>query len=293
MPNEMCPIEARRGAGADVAAAPGLLPRRTMISPMSPILHWALAALVLPGRPAQERRVERDGLLVVRHLERDVIEPHGFPARGGERRRRRGLAAGGSLAAVLAAAVADLQIEAVGILHMEALEVAVVVGHRRQSALLQLGLHCFRVPRLDAPAESVERRHARRARTALAAAPGRTRTCGGRGGSRRRGRRDVSTANGEAAPVADVEHRQLAVVAANGPVHQRLVKGGFLRVVGGLAGQVVEQHGLPSRGRERQLRRGRVALRSAGLGAAALSLREGRCRPQGGCHPKRLQQLPA
>src|SRR6185369_13114248 len=96
----------------------------------------ALAALVGARLPSQQRGVERHGLLVVRDLERDVIEPHGLPAGRLERRRARRLAVCRSLTPVLAAAVADLQIESVRILDVEALEVlALVVGHGSQPAL--------------------------------------------------------------------------------------------------------------------------------------------------------------
>src|SRR5262249_59224944 len=63
-------------------------------------------------------------------------------------------------------AVADLQIESAGILHVEALEVAVIVGDRIEAALAQLRFDFLRVPGLDAPAETVEHRVARRARRA-------------------------------------------------------------------------------------------------------------------------------
>ena len=45
-------------------------------------------ALVRPGLPTEQRRVERDGLLVVRDLERNVIEPDRLPVRRFEWRRR-------------------------------------------------------------------------------------------------------------------------------------------------------------------------------------------------------------
>src|SRR5215208_4258819 len=71
-------------------------------------LELILAALVGARLPPEKRRVERGGFLVVRRLERDVIEPHGLPRRRFERHRRRGLAGGGSLTPVLPNAVADL-----------------------------------------------------------------------------------------------------------------------------------------------------------------------------------------
>src|SRR5262249_21740330 len=133
-------------------------------------LALILTAFVGPRLPTEQRRVERDGLLVVRDLERDVIEPDRLPVRRFERRRRRCFAAGRALAAVLAAAVADLQVEAVRILDVKALEiVAAIVGDWCEAALAQLRLDFLRVPRLDAPAEAVERRETRRAWTAAAA----------------------------------------------------------------------------------------------------------------------------
>src|SRR5262249_9223862 len=134
-------------------------------------LALALAAFVSSRFPAEERGVERDGLLVVGDFERDVIEPHGFPARWLEGRRRRRLAAGRTLAPALAAAAADLQVEGVGILHVEPLEVlAVVVGNRRQPAFAQFRFDFLRVPRFDAPAETVEHGEPRGARRAAGAA---------------------------------------------------------------------------------------------------------------------------
>src|SRR5262249_28893780 len=119
-------------------------------------LALALATLVAPRLPAEERHVERDRLLVVGHLERNVIEPDRLPVCSGKRRRRSGRAAGCALTPILPAAVADLQVEAAGIRHVEALEVAVIVGHGIEAALLQLRFHFFRVPRFDAPAQTVE-----------------------------------------------------------------------------------------------------------------------------------------
>src|SRR5215510_6252553 len=126
MPNAMWPIPARR---ADVAN-----------------LTLVLTAFVGARFPSEERGVEGGRFLVVRHFERNVIEPDGLPLRRFERRRRRRLAVRRALTTILAAAVADLQIEAVRILHVEALEVAMVVGHGRQSALLQFRFHFLCVP---------------------------------------------------------------------------------------------------------------------------------------------------
>src|SRR5690348_11819932 len=99
----------------------------------------------------------------------------------------------GALAAIVLVAVGDPHLEAVRIADLEALEVAVIVGDRIESAFLQLALDFLRVPLVDAPRHAVERGVARRARrTALAATPrsaaaGRSRRricrCGWRRGS--------------------------------------------------------------------------------------------------------------
>src|SRR5205814_10213328 len=98
-----------RGAGARAAVAAAAAADDDVADVAD--LALALAALVLARLPSEQRHVERDALLVVRHLERDVIEPHRFPVRRRERRRRGRLAVRGSLPPVPAAAVADLQIE--------------------------------------------------------------------------------------------------------------------------------------------------------------------------------------
>ena len=55
--------------------------------------------------------------------------------------------------------IADLQVPAVGILHMEALElVADHVGPRSQAAPLELGFHLVGVPRLDAERDVIDHR---------------------------------------------------------------------------------------------------------------------------------------
>jgi hypothetical protein len=233
----------------------------------------ALAALVGSRLPAEQRRVERDRLLIVRDLERNVIEPDGLPVRRFERCGRRRFAVGRALTTVLAAAVADLQIEAVRILDVKALEVAVIVGDRREPALAQLRFDLLRVPRLDAPAETVEHRVARRARSAAAATATGSVGVGIRG---RRGRCDVAAAHKEPAPVADVEHRLFAVVAPNLPVHERGVVRGLFRVVHDLTRQVIEEHSLPPGRLEGKFRRSGIALRQARARAAALALRERR-----------------
>jgi hypothetical protein len=251
-------------------------------------LALVLAAFVGAGFPAEERGVERRRFLVVRDLERNVIEPDGFPVGRFERCGRRRLSAGRALTTILTAAVADLEIEAVRILDVEALEVAVVVGDRREPALAQLRIDLFRVPRLDAPAETVEHRVARRARPAAAPATatrGRVRVgaVGIRGSGfgirRRRGRGDVAAAQNQAAPIADVEHRLLAVVAPNLPVHERGVVGGLFRIVRDLARQMIEEHGLPASRLEGKFRRRGIAFGQARARAAALALSERRRGP--------------
>src|SRR5262249_27654440 len=145
-------------------------------------LALALAALVLSRLPPEKRRVERDARLVVRHLERDVIEPHGVPRGRFERRGRGCPAACGALTAVPAVAVTDLQIEAARIFHVKALEIlAAVVGDRVEAALPELRFNFFRVPRLDAEAEAVEHGVARRSASTAA-----TTACGGLLAPRRR-----------------------------------------------------------------------------------------------------------
>src|SRR5262252_11254428 len=257
-------------------------------------LALVLAAFVGSGLPSEQRHVEGGRLLVVRHLERDVIEPDRLPLRRRERRRCRGLAVRRSLPPVLPAAIADLEVETAGIFHVEALEVTVIIRDRIETALAELGLHLLCVPRLDPPAEAVERRVARRARpAALAAATAIAASRRSRLGLRRCRRRLIATANHEAAPVADVEHRLLAVVAPDLPVHERGVVGRLLRVVDGLTREMVEQHRLPSGRLEWQLRGSRIALGRAGAGAAALTLRERRRRAEGDGSAQSLQQTAA
>src|SRR5260221_8972758 len=147
------PARRRRRAGprAPVAAA------ATPDDDVADIADLALVLTALIGArlPTEKRGVERHGFLVVRHLERDVIEPDGLPVGRVEGRRRRRLAVRGPLTAVLPVAVADLQVEPVGILHVEALKVlALVIGHPREPALPQFRFHCLGVPRLDTPAET-------------------------------------------------------------------------------------------------------------------------------------------
>src|SRR5438067_13661156 len=131
-----------------------------------------LAAFVVGLLPAEEVRVERRALLVVGYAEGEVIEPHRLPAGRRERRRLRQLRGRGRrLAALRERAVADLEIEPVRILHVEALEpVRARFGDRRKAARLQLALDSVRVPRLDADAERIDYRVHRTAAAAARAA---------------------------------------------------------------------------------------------------------------------------
>src|SRR5262249_6692952 len=116
---------------------------------------FVLATGVRARRPAEQCHVERVRGLVVRRLERDVIEPHRFPVRRVEWRRRAGFASGRRGPAILAAAVRELHVEAARILDVEALEVfAVVIGDGIETTFLQFFLDLLRVPRLDAPREA-------------------------------------------------------------------------------------------------------------------------------------------
>src|SRR5439155_15778972 len=192
-------------------------------------LALILTAFVGSRFPTEQRGVERHRLLVIRHLERDVIEPDGLPVRRLERRRDGGLAVGGSLSPIVPAAVADLQIEAVRILHVETLNVfALVIGNRCKAAFAQFRFHLLRVPWFDTPAEIIEYREPRRAwaagSTATASAP--ALSCSRRGRGRRlsfglRRGRLIPAAQDETAPFSDVENGLLAIVAPDFPVHER------------------------------------------------------------------------
>src|SRR6185503_11447521 len=138
-----------------------------------------------------------------------------LPRGGFERRRRAGLAVRRALPAVLHVAVADAQIETVGILDPETFESArPVVRDGIQPALLQLGFDGLRVPRRDAPTEGIDHRHPRSASstaTGTASPSSGTRsTCTRRRvrGRRRRWirwrRRLISATNLDASPITDV-----------------------------------------------------------------------------------------
>src|SRR5207302_6617325 len=126
----------------------------------------------------------------------------------------------------------------------------------------------------------IERREAWRARSAACATA--TTAATGRGFvGRRRRRRLIPAAEDETAPVADVEHRLLPVVASDFPVHERGVVRRLLRVVHDLTGEMIEQDRLPPGRLERKFGRCRIALRRARAGAAALALRERGCGADG------------
>src|SRR5262249_33755911 len=151
-------------------------------------------------------------------------------------------------------------------------------------------LHVLRIPRLDAPAEIVEYRKARSTRTAAARAAAVGRCLLAR---RRRRRRLITAAQDETAPVPNVEHRLLTVVASDLPVHESGVVGGLLRVIHRLAGEVIEQDRLPARRLERELGGRRIALGCSGASTSALPLRERRRRTNGRGDTECFQQLTA
>jgi len=135
-------------------------------------------------------------------------------------------------------AVADLQIPAVRILHVEALEV--VADHVRpglQTALLELGLHALGVPLVDAVGHVVDDAGDRRWRRLSA---------------RCTGVRLAPVPDDDLADVADL-HRALvlAVVVPDLPAHEIAVEGGALAVVGDGVGNVIEPDGLERRRRRR------------------------------------------
>src|SRR6266567_961440 len=119
-------------------------------------LALVLASLIARRLPTQKRRVEGSAFLVVRALERDVVQPDGLPPRRREGSRSGKLSVRGPLPSVLPVAVADLEVESTRILYVETLKVlAIVVGHGVEAALRQLRPDLLRVPRLDSPAEGV------------------------------------------------------------------------------------------------------------------------------------------
>src|SRR5579872_3433372 len=71
-------------------------------------LALILAALVHPGLPTEQRRVKGNRSLIVRHRERDVIQPYSCPIGRRKWRRHREFRIGGSLPPGAAVAIADL-----------------------------------------------------------------------------------------------------------------------------------------------------------------------------------------
>ena len=117
---------------------------------------------------------------------------------------------------------------------MKTLEpLAIVFAHRSKATLLEFRLHRVDVPGLDDEAEVLD--HSPSLLGPLI----------------KYGR----------APMADVQHCLLAVIASEFPSHQCHVERGLLTVVRHLEGDVVQRQGLPSRGREHRLDRGRCRLR--------------------------------
>src|SRR6185369_11791527 len=234
-------------------------------------------------------------------------------------------------AAVVAVSVRDPEIHAVRILHVEgAIVVALVFRDRVETARLERCLDLLFVPGGDAPRETVpgsaaavDERHAGRlagrklhsAATACSAGrattPGAAATTAARrvargatttaastaaaAATRAASRRGVATADLHAAEVTHVHHDDVAVVATHFPAEERRVEGRFLLGIGDVHREMVEQHGLPSRGVERRLHR-RVSARrarvSVATGTAALTDRAGERRRDGG-EPQYLKELPA
>src|SRR5262245_27337547 len=120
-PRRWCCGVCRTGAGATTATA-----TTTAHDDAAHVAdhHRVLAALVIAQLPAEQRVVERGLFLVVRRLERNVIEIHRLPVGGLERRRRADFPVRRALAPVLPVAVADAQIETIGVLDAEAFESA-------------------------------------------------------------------------------------------------------------------------------------------------------------------------
>ena len=205
-------------------------------------------------------------MLVVGHAEREMVQPHGLPSGRLERGRRRQLRTRRRLAGLRqAVAVGDFEIPSHRILHMEALEpLAIVFAHRAQAAPPQFRLHHLGVPRLDDPAQA---RH-------------RGRPLPGRLFEDRR------------APVANVQHSLLAVIAAQLPSHQRDVERRLLLVVRHLEGDVVQRHGLPPRRREHRWDRSRGHLRSQGTRLRPVAIPTAAL-PECGCGQRRPDRRPS
>ena len=146
---------------------------------------------------------------------------------------------------------------------METLKILVVVGYWCETTFAQFCFDLRGVPRRDAPAEAIKRSETW-TRNAVTISRWRWRL--------------IPAPKHETAPVADVEHRLLAIVAADLPIHECRVERRFLGIVHDLTGEVIEQNGLPSRWLEGKFGWRGVTLRSARARTAALSLSERRHR---------------
>src|SRR5882724_11696286 len=197
--------------------------------------QFVLTSFVVRLFPTREIGVERRSFLVVGHLKREMIQPHRLPSGRFERRRRRQLRSYRSIAGLReAVSVADLKIPSIRILHMKTLEpLAIVFAYRGKATLLEFRLHRLGVPGPDDKAEVLHHSGSLIGRLF------------------KDGR----------APMADVQHCLLAVIASQFPSHQCHVERGLLSVVRHLEGDVVERQGLPSRGREHRFDWGRCRLR--------------------------------
>src|SRR5215470_16109431 len=164
--------------------------------------------------------------------------------------------------------VADLEIPAVRIIEVEALELAVHVGLRIQAPLFEFLLHFGSVPWLDTPRDVVDQTGDSRLIRASRCA------CVSR-----------AISDDDAAHIADL-HRALllAVVVNDLPSHQVAIESGASPVVGDSVGDVIEPHRLP--------RRWGPLWRNAVLFRRLLRRHE---RSRSGRHgkSKRLDQLPA
>src|SRR5215470_1949811 len=164
--------------------------------------------------------------------------------------------------------VADLEIPAVRIIEVEALELAVHVGLRFQAPLFEFLLHFGSVPWLETPRDVVDQTGDSRLIRASRCA------CVSR-----------AISDDDAAHIPDL-HRALllAVVVNDLPSHQVAIERGASPVVGDSVGYVIEPHRLP--------RRRGVRWRDAGLFRRLLRDHE---RSWSGRYPKskRLDQLPA
>src|SRR5215831_9965584 len=164
--------------------------------------------------------------------------------------------------------IADLEIPAIRIREVKALELAVHVRLRVQSPFFQFGFHFGSVPGIDAPGDVVDQT---RNRWLI-----RTFRCVLVSGA---------ISHDDAAHIANL-HRALllAIVVNNLPTHKVAIESGASPIVGDSIGNVIEPHRLPGSRRARW-RDGRLC---------GLFLR-GRKRSRSGRHAKskRLDQLPA